>query len=191
MQYMTQKSLSYACMCTGKLLYHHDHFFFLRSPPRSHDTPTYPFTTPINSCRVIQKAIRCLDRDDVSRLVNLFQDQVMNFIYDPNGNHVIQQSIEVMSRLAKSSLAKDDDGHNDPAHPLTCLSDQMQFIIDEIIDNVEMLSTHRYGCRVVQRAIQHCVDTQKLAVLEGIIDCHEKLIIDQYGKMLLRVILWP
>ena len=115
----------------------------------------------------------------------------MNFIYDPNGNHVIQQSIQGMSRLAKSSLAKGDDGHDDPDQPSACISDQMQFIIDEIIENVEMLSTHRYGCRVVQRAIQHCVDTQKLAVLEGIINCHEKLIIDQYGKMLLCVILWP
>jgi pumilio RNA-binding family len=114
----------------------------------------------------------------------------MNFIYDPNGNHVIQQSIQVMSRLAKSSLAT-NCGHDDPGQPSACLSDQMQFIIDEIIDNVEILSTHRYGCRVVQRAIQHCVDSQKLAVLEKIISCHEKLIIDQYGKMLLRVILSP
>lgn len=145
----------------------------------------------MNSCRVIQNAICCLDQDGVCRLVDLFRDQVINFIYDPNGNHVIQQSIQVMSRLAKSSLAKNDDGHNNQEHPSTCLSDKMQFIIDEIIDNVEILSTHRYGCRIVQRAIQHCVDTQKLAVLEGIIDCHEKLIIDQYGKMLLRVIVWP
>jgi len=95
-----------------------------------------------------------------------------------------------MSRLAKSGLAT-DDGHNEPDQPSTCLSDQMQFIIDEIIDNVQMLSTHRYGCRVVQRAIQHCVDSQKLAVLEEIISCHEKLIMDQYGKMLLRFILSP
>jgi pumilio RNA-binding family len=114
----------------------------------------------------------------------------MKFIYDPNGNHVIQQSIQVMSRLAKLDLLK-DDGHDDPGQPSTCLSDQMQFIIDEVIDNVEILSTHRYGCRVVQRAIQHCVDSQKLAVLEGIISCHEKLIVDQYGKMLLHIILVP
>ena len=183
----------HACARVSFYINHYEIIYFLlRSLPTANDTTNYHFTTPNNSCRVIQKAIpiRCLDQDDVSRLVNLFRDQVMNFIYDPNGNHVIQQSIQVMSRWAKSSLAT-DDGHNEPDQSSTCLSDQMQFIIDEIIDNVQMLSTHRYGCRVVQRAIQHCVDSQKLAVLEEIISCHEKLIMDQYGKMLLRFILSP
>lgn len=103
------------------------------------------------------------------------------FIYDPNGNHVIQRSIQVMSGFAKGALTN-ESGYEDPQLLSRGLSDQIQFIIDDILKNIEMLSTHRYGCRVVQRAAQHCVDSQKDAVLERIISCHEKLIVNQYGK---------
>jgi pumilio RNA-binding family len=135
----------------------------------------------MNSCRVIQKAIRCLGQQEVCKLMTEFHDKVMTFIYDPNGNHVIQRSIQVMSGFAMAAAAN-DSGNEDPELAATTLSDQMQFIVDDIMTNVEQLSTHRYGCRVVQRAVQHCVDSQKFAVLEKIISCHEKLIIDQYGK---------
>jgi pumilio RNA-binding family len=105
----------------------------------------------------------------------------MTFIFDPNGNHVIQRSIQVLSGFAKADDVDDTD-HEETQLTATSLSDQMHFIVDDITKNVEVLSTHRYGCRVVQRAIQHCEGLQKLAVLDKIISCHEKLIIDQYGK---------
>lgn len=129
-----------------------------------------------NSCRVIQKAIRCLEEEEVCKLVTKFHDQVLTFTHDPNGNHVIQRSIQVLSAFAKIAMSNGDD---DIA---TSLSDQMQFIIDDIAANTETLSTHRYGCRVVQRVIEHCLDEQKDVVLEHIIDCHDKLVVDQYGK---------
>ena len=56
----------------------------------------------ILSCRVIQKAIRCLEQEDV--------DKVLTFIHDPNGNHVIQICIQVMSSFAKSAVNSDDPG---------------------------------------------------------------------------------
>ena len=134
-------------------------------------------------CRVIQKAIRCLDCEDVCTLIKEFQDKVLSFIHDPNGNHVIQRSIQVMSTFAKTAA---NSGDADLASSLT---DQMQFIIDDIVANVKTLSTHRYGCRVVQRAIEHCIEPQKDAVLEMIISCHEKLAVDQYGNYVVQQVL--
>jgi hypothetical protein len=51
------------------------------------------------------------------------------------------------------------------------------------------LSKHRYGCRVVQRVIEYCVEKQKEAVLEVIISCvqNEKSIVeDQYGNYVIQ-----
>ena len=107
------------------------------------------------------------------KLVTQFHDKVLTFIHDPNGNHVIQRCIQVMSAFA--------DDRGDPSLT-SSLSDRMQFIVDDIVDNIEMLSTHRYGCRVVQRAVEHCEDAHKNAVLEKIVSCHESLIVDHYGE---------
>lgn len=137
----------------------------------------------MHGCRVIQKAIRCLEQEDVSKLIKEFHDKVITFTHDPNGNHVIQRSIQVMSSFAKEAA---DSGDPDLA---SSLSDQMQFIIDDIVANAETLSTHRYGCRVVQRAIEHCVDEQKNAVLETLVSCHENLVVDQYGNYVVQQVL--
>ena len=136
-----------------------------------------------NRCRVIQKAIRCLAQKDVSKLILEFHDKVIPFTHDPNGNHVIQRSIQVMS-----SFAKMEEAANNP-DIASSLSDQMQFIIDDIVNNTESLSSHRYGCRVVQRAIEHCVDDQKNEVLEKIISCHKSLVVDQYGNYVIQQVL--
>eukprot|EP00581_Thalassiosira_minuscula_P017159 CAMPEP_0183722464 /NCGR_PEP_ID=MMETSP0737-20130205/14406_1 /TAXON_ID=385413 /ORGANISM="Thalassiosira miniscula, Strain CCMP1093" /LENGTH=529 /DNA_ID=CAMNT_0025952623 /DNA_START=116 /DNA_END=1705 /DNA_ORIENTATION=+ len=137
----------------------------------------------MHGCRVIQKAIRCLEQEEVCKLITEFQDKVLTFIHDPNGNHVIQRCIQVMNSFAKNA---ESSGDPDLA---SSLSDQMQFIIDDIVANVETLSTHRYGCRVVQRAIEHCVDKQKNDVLESMIACHEKLVVDQYGNYVVQQVL--
>lgn len=121
------------------------------------------------------------------KLVSEFHDKVLLFIHDPNGNHVIQRCIQVMSAFPTTTTTTtpppekddhDDDGCNNDVN----LSDQMQFIIDDLVANIEMLSTHRYGCRVVQRAVEHCETAQKNVVLENIVSCLDSLIVDHYGK---------
>ncbi len=38
---------------------------------------------------------------------------------------------------------------------------QIQFIVDAFMGHVFMLATHPYGCRVVQRVLEHC-DTKQV-----------------------------
>ncbi len=83
-----------------------------------------------------------------------------------------------MSEFAKEAQVE----YSDDPSVASSLADKMQFIIDDVVANAGALSTHRYGCRVVQRAVEHCMDPQKNAVLDEIIACHEKLVSDQYGK---------
>jgi len=134
-------------------------------------------------CRVIQKALICLDQNDLCRLFTEFHDKVFTLNHDPNGNHVIQRCIQAMSYFARNAA---NNGDPDLA---SSLSDQMQFIIDDIITHVKKLSMHRYGCRVVQRAIEHCVDHQKNAVLESVISHYPTLLTDQYGNYVVQQVL--
>lgn len=137
----------------------------------------------VRGCRVIQKALHCLEQNDLCRLFTEFHDKVFTLILDPNGNHVIQRCIQSMSNFARNAA---NNGDPDIA---SSLSDQMQFIIDDIITHIEKLSTHQYGCRVVQRAIEHCVDHQKHAVLDSVISHHRHLLTDQYGNYVVQQLL--
>ncbi len=117
-------------------------------------------------CRVVQKALMFASLDTLIALVQEFQGHVMRCVQDQNGNHVIQKCIEVVSRTA------DEQG----SHLY------IQFIIDAFAGEVQKLSTHAYGCRVIQRILEHCVDSQRDAILKEIRVCFSGLIGDQYGN---------
>eukprot|EP00970_Alexandrium_tamarense_P019631 scaffold14297_cov752-Alexandrium_tamarense.AAC.1 len=51
---------------------------------------------------------------------------------------------------------------------------------------MEGLSRHTYGCRVVQRMVENCVEPQKSRILDSIIACRKQLIEDQYGNYVIQ-----
>lgn len=59
-------------------------------------------------------------------------------------------------------------------------------IINEVIRDLEGLSRHPYGCRVVQRMVEHCIEPQKSRILDIIIAHHHLLIDDQYGNYVVQ-----
>lgn len=131
-------------------------------------------------CRVIQKAITSISQDDLAELVAQFHGQVLALIHDCHGNHVIQRCIQTLSYFANAAQSLGDtDGSSE-------MMDQLQFIINDVIENIESLSLHRYGCRVVQRSIEYCLEKQRNAVLEAIIACNGKIIEDQYGNYVVQ-----
>lgn len=48
---------------------------------------------------------------------------------------------------------------------------------------------HAYGCRVIQRILEHCIDDQKEVILEEIKDSFSVLIQDQYGNYVIQHVL--
>lgn len=67
-----------------------------------------------------------VDLEQQARMVKELDGSVMKCVHDQNGNHVIQKCIE---RLPQ---------------------DWIQFIISSFYGKVLALSTHPYGCRVIQ-----------------------------------------
>lgn len=142
-----------------------------------------PLSLQMYGCRVVQKAFEALDEDDLPRMLREFHHNVLSCIQDQNGNHVIQKCIEVLnSRANKASKLGD-------THRSTFLSEQIDFIIDDVLANTTSLSCHPYGCRVLQRILEHCSDKRKVAILDEIKTCHKTLLDDQYGNYVIQHVL--
>nr|CAD1843802.1 unnamed protein product [Ananas comosus var. bracteatus] len=117
-------------------------------------------------CRVIQKALEAVDLDLRTRIASELDGFVMKCIRDQNGNHVIQKCIECVPE------------------------DRIQFIISTVFGQVSVLSTHPYGCRVIQRILEHCVDQKTLSiVMDDIMQSLSTLSYDQYGNYVVQHVL--
>lgn len=51
------------------------------------------------------------------------------------------------------------------------------------------LSTHPYGCRVIQRILEHCLPEQTSSILDELHQNTEQLIQDQYGNYVIQHVL--
>lgn len=72
------------------------------------------------------QAIEVVELDQQTKMVMELDGQVMRCVRDQNGNHVIQKCIECIPE------------------------DAIHFIVSTFYDQVVTLSTHPYGCRVIQ-----------------------------------------
>jgi len=72
------------------------------------------------------QAIEVVDLDQQTKMVAELDGHIMRCVRDQNGNHVIQKCIECIPQ------------------------ESIQFIISSFYDHVVTLSTHPYGCRVIQ-----------------------------------------
>ena len=134
-------------------------------------------------CRVVQKALEALDEEDLPRILMEFHHNVLSCIHDQNGNHVIQKCVEVLNtRAKKAEIAGDPDR-------AAFLREQVDFIINDVLVNTVTLSCHPYGCRVLQRILEHCDEPKKIIVLDEIKKCHQKLLDDQYGNYVIQHVL--
>ncbi|KAH9661534.1 Pumilio [Citrus sinensis] len=117
-------------------------------------------------CRVIQKAIEVVDLDQKIKMVEELDGHVMRCVRDQNGNHVIQKCIECVPE------------------------ENIQFIVTTFFDQVVTLSTHPYGCRVIQRILEHCKDSKTQSkVMDEILGSVSMLAQDQYGNYVVQHVL--
>ena len=84
---------------------------------------------------------------------------------DSNGNHVIQKCIE------------------------RCPPHVILFIVNAFSNQVAALSTHPYGCRVVQRLLEHTGDAHRIAILSEIMRAVDELCKNSYGNYVVQHVL--
>lgn len=71
----------------------------------------------------------------------------MQCVKDQNGNHVIQKCIEKVP------------------------PQMVQFIVEAFDNQIFHLSTHPYGCRVIQRLLEHCSEQQRVRPPQFLLSC--------------------
>ncbi|XWS20607.1 hypothetical protein CRYUN_Cryun31cG0117200 [Craigia yunnanensis] len=124
------------------------------------------FSLQMYGCRVIQKALDVIELDQKTRLVQELDGHIMKCVRDQNGNHVIQKCIECVP------------------------TNRIGFITSAFRGQVATLSTHPYGCRVIQRVLEHCSnELQSQCIVDEILDAAYGLSQDQYGNYVIQHVL--
>ncbi|XP_044485311.1 pumilio homolog 5-like [Mangifera indica] len=112
------------------------------------------------------EALEVIELDQKAQLVLELDGHVMICVYDQNGNHVIQKCIECIP------------------------TEKIGFIISAFQGQVATLSTHPYGCRVIQRVLEHCSDEQQgQCIVDEILESAYVLAQDQYGNYVTQHVL--
>jgi mRNA-binding protein PUF3 len=96
--------------------------------------------------------------DQQAELIQELEDHVIRCIKDQNGNHVIQKAIQCLD------------------------SRRVQFILDAIDGQIGALANHPYGCRVIQRVLETCVEPAKRRIFAELHAYGSTLISDQFGN---------
>ncbi|CEG44497.1 pumilio-like mating protein m90 [Plasmopara halstedii] len=133
----------------------------------------------VYGCRVIQRALEVTHVDEQLALIRQLKGHVMKCAVDQNGNHVLQKCIEAASWKRAS-----DCNRMMPQRLVT--GDDIQFIIDSFVGQAAGLSTHSYGCRVIQRVLEHCAPVQIRPLLDEIIYKCRDLVKDQFGNYVVQ-----
>lgn len=115
-------------------------------------------------CRVVQKAIEYILPDQQAAFVRELDGHVLKCVMDANGNHVIQKLIERVS------------------------PDKLGFV-SSFRGSVHELSTHAYGCRVLQRCLEHLPEELARPLLDELHDYTNSLMQDQFGNYVIQFVL--
>ncbi|PHH87266.1 hypothetical protein CDD83_9109 [Cordyceps sp. RAO-2017] len=116
--------------------------------------------------RALQKMIEYVSTAQQVRLIiEALRFRVVELIQDLNGNHVIQKCLNKLT------------------------SNDAQFIFDAVGNNCIDVGTHRHGCCVLQRCIDHASGHQKAWLVERITAHARVLVQDPFGNYVVQYII--
>ncbi|PGH23173.1 hypothetical protein AJ80_02810 [Polytolypa hystricis UAMH7299] len=116
--------------------------------------------------RALQKMIEFISTPEQTQtVINALRDHVVELVQDLNGNHVIQKCLNRLS------------------------APDAQFIYDAVGGNCVAVGTHRHGCCVLQRCIDHASGEQKARLISQITNNAFTLVQDPFGNYVVQYIL--
>ncbi|PSC74804.1 hypothetical protein C2E20_2398 [Micractinium conductrix] len=123
-----------------------------------------PLALQMYGCRVVQKALEVFPMEERVSIVGELSGHTLRCVRDQNGNHVVQKCIECVQP-------------SEPARPM----------IEAIVAKVQPLSTHTFGCRLVQRVLEHCsIPELRERVIAEVLGNALQLSHDQYGNYVVQ-----
>eukprot|EP00930_Biecheleria_cincta_P054783 TRINITY_DN4118_c0_g1_i1.p1 TRINITY_DN4118_c0_g1~~TRINITY_DN4118_c0_g1_i1.p1 ORF type:complete len:454 (-),score=135.00 TRINITY_DN4118_c0_g1_i1:92-1453(-) len=102
-----------------------------------------PMALNKDGCRVVQKALDVADSTQRSKLLAAIQPHVVSLYQSPHGNYVITKVIQQL-----------------PAANLGGIVSELEK------QGFEEVAKHRFGCRVLERLIEHCEEKDLIRLIE-------------------------
>lgn len=118
-------------------------------------------------CRQVQDALRLAQKRDQKLIVRELRGHVCELLDSPHGNHVLQLAVELLPPEA------------------------VEFICSEILDRWDpvVLARHPYGCRILERLIEHFPARALAGAVGDILGKVESLSDDHYGNYVIQHLL--
>jgi hypothetical protein len=116
-------------------------------------------------CREVQEALSNGDNSTRAAIAFEMRGHAWQAVESPHANHVLQKCIVELTPEAS------------------------QPIIDELMSRrgaAAYLARHRYGCRVVERLVEHCRPEQLGEMICGILAEVESLFVDHFGNFVVQ-----
>jgi len=120
-----------------------------------------------DGCRRVQDALGLAPLRDQKRIVEELRGHVCELLGSPHGNHVVQLAVVLLPPGA------------------------VDFVRSEILDTWDpvVLARHRYGCRVLERLIEHFPSCALAGAVGSILSNVEYLSGDRYGNYVVQHLL--
>ncbi|KIV86091.1 hypothetical protein, variant [Exophiala sideris] len=116
--------------------------------------------------RALQKMIEFVHTpEQIDTIIKALSPRVVDLVQDLNGNHVVQKCL---TRLG---------------------AERSQFIYDAVGKFCVVVGTHRHGCCVLQRCIDHAQGFQRAQLIARITHCAFDLVQDPFGNYVVQYIL--
>ncbi|KAL1920195.1 uncharacterized protein VTP21DRAFT_1341 [Calcarisporiella thermophila] len=120
----------------------------------------------LHGTRAVQRMVECLSNPrQVHSVIVALERNVVTLIKNLNGNHVIQKCLKKMS-LTESA-----------------------FIYDTVARHCVEVATHRHGCCVFQRCVDHASEIQRAQLSHQVIANALALVMDPYGNYVVQYII--
>lgn len=116
--------------------------------------------------RALQKMIEYVRTpEQIDNIIRALSGRVVDLVQDLNGNHVVQKCL---TRLG---------------------AERSQFIYEAVGKYCVVVGTHRHGCCVLQRCIDHAQGFQRAQLIARITHCAFDLVQDPFGNYVVQYIL--
>ena len=125
-----------------------------------------PIALNQHGTRALQKMIEYVNApEQVQTIINSLSGRVVELVQDLNGNHVVQKCL---NRLGAQNS---------------------EFIYDAVGKHCVIVGTHRHGCCVLQRCIDHSSGYQRAQLIARITENAFALVQDPFGNYVVQYIL--
>jgi len=120
-------------------------------------------------CRLVQEVLHEATEEDRAAVIAELHGHIWQALQCPHANYVVQKCIDVMRPHAS------------------------QFIVDELMQRgpgaVVQAARHRFGCRILQRLLEHCSPLQVQELCESLLNNAVALCTHQYGNYVMQHLL--